>query len=140
MMQLLPIPTTDDAIKQSMPHWFPFLEHISKRSKESILELYDHVMKKEIQPIVIWDEHKQKVVALLGMSYRSRGKDIIAEWVWMTGTGYKQWQHLLPELERYVKEHVGCNVIRPVCRPGWSRAVLGKCGYKTTHYVMEKPL
>jgi hypothetical protein len=73
------------------------------------------------------------------MQFRKRGNDLIGEICWLTGRGMKEWQHLLPQMEKYLKEHKGCVEIRPICRPGWSR-LLKQRGYKTTHYVMEKKL
>jgi hypothetical protein len=138
-LRLIPIPTTPVYIKKSTPHWYPFLEGISRRSKQSVAELFAKVAGGDVQPILVWDEVAKKAVALVGMQYHRRGDDLIAEWVWMTGKGMKQWQGLLPELERYLKQHVGCAQIRPICRPGWSR-FLKTQGYRVTHYTMEKVL
>ena len=138
-MQLLPIPAEDKWINELFPHWFPFLPHIAKRSKEPIADLIVKIARHDVQPILIWDEDAKRAVALLGIRYHQRGDDRIAEWVWMTGTGMKQWTHLLGELERYLKEHEGVTEIRPVCRPGWSR-ILARNGYRLTHYTMEKQI
>ena len=76
---------------------------------------------------------------MLGIRYLRCNDDLIAEWIWMTGKGMKQWTHLLADLETYLTEHIGCAEIRPVCRPGWSR-LLKQRGYRITHYTMEKRL
>ena len=138
MMRLLPIPRADDTyINGLFPHWFPFLKYIAKRSKEPIADLVIKIWGHDVQPILIWDEDAKCAVAFLGIRYHQRGDDRIAEWVWMTGFHMKQWTHLLPELERYLREHEGVTELRPLCRPGWSR-ILSKNGYRITHYQMEK--
>jgi len=136
---LLPIPMTDKALRDTIPHWSQFLPNIAKRSKETVAELIAKVARKDVQPILIWDEDALRAVALLGIAYHKRGDDLIAELIWMTGKGREQWQHLLPELERYLKEHIGCAVIRPVCRLGW-KPFLKQHGYHETHVMMEKVL
>jgi hypothetical protein len=138
-MKLVPIPMTDEALARTAGHWSQFLPAIAKRSKETVLALLAKVERKDVQPILIWDEDNLRAVALLGIAYHKRGDDLIAEWVWMTGKDREQWQDLLPELERYLKEHIGCAVIRPVCRPGWM-PFLKQRGYKQTHVMMEKVL
>jgi len=121
------------------PHWYPFLQDISKRSKEPVKNLAAQILRKEVQPFLIWDEQAERAVALLGIRYLRCNDDLIAEWIWMTGKGMKQWTHLLADLETYLTEHIGCAEIRPVCRPGWSR-LLKQRGYRITHYTMEKRL
>lgn len=136
-MQLLPIPI--DRIEELYPLWSPFLPHIAKRSKDPITDLHALVNRREVQPILAWDEHEHKAVGLAGIRYILRGQDRIAQWCWMTGSNMKAWTHLLPELERYLSEHENCVEVQPVCRPGWSR-ILAKNGYKITHYTMHKTL
>jgi hypothetical protein len=138
-MRLLPVPMTDEHLQVWMPHWSPFLPAIAKRSKEPLRALLAKVAQKHVQPILAWDEQAKKAVALAGISYHRRGDDLIAEWVWMAGTDRADWVWLLPELERYLKEHVGCAAIRPICRPGWKK-FLQQYGYHETHVTMEKVL
>jgi hypothetical protein len=138
-LRLLPIPTTDEALQRTAAHWSQFLPGIAKRSKEPLHVLIAKVAQKHVQPILIWDEDAQKAVAMLGVAYHRRGDDLIGEIVWMTGSGREQWQHLLSDVERYLKEHVGCAVIRPVCRPGWKK-FLQQHGYHETHVTLEKVL
>ena len=142
-MQLLPIPVADEYIKRLMPYWAPFLPDIAKRSKEPVADLIARISRKDVQLFLIWDEDEDApanmAVAMLGVSYHRRGDDLIAVLEWTTGHGRTRWQGLLPELERYLKEHVGCKELRPVCRLGWFR-FLRQHGYKATHITMEKVL
>lgn len=138
-MKLVPIPLTDADLQLSMPHWLAFLPAIAKRSKEPITALLAKVVQKHVQPILAWDEDAKIAVAMAGIAYHRRGDDLIAEWVWMTGADRDAWTWLLPELERYLKEHVGCAVLRPVCRPGWKK-FLQQRGYHETHVTLEKVL
>lgn len=138
-MQLLPIPGDHDWLNNLFPHWSQFLPDIAKRTKETIDTLLGKIFRREVQPVLVWDEAEQKAVALLGVRYHMRGEDKIAELVWLTGKGMKQWTHLLADLERYLTEHEGVAEIRPICRPGWS-PFLKKHGYRITHYTLEKRL
>jgi hypothetical protein len=138
-VQFVPIPTTKEGVEENFPLWFPFLKDISKRSKEPITDLMRQVKFYDVQIALVWDEDNNKATALIGIRYFRRGDELIADIIWLTGRGMKQWTHLLPQMEKYLKEHVGCAIIRPICRPGWSRLIKSQ-GYKLTHYVMEKPL
>lgn len=130
---------TDEHLQRTAQHWAPFLPAIARRSKETVPALLAKVAQKHVQPILLWDEHKLVAVALLGIAYHRRGDDLIAELVWTTGHGRENWQELLSELERYLKDHVGVAVIRPICRPGWKK-FLQQHGYTLTHVTMEKVL
>ncbi len=136
-MHLVPIPTTEEHLRKTLPLWLPFLEGISRRSREPVRSLLDLVARHEVQVVLVCDDD-DKPVALAGVRRCLRGDDPIGEIVWLTGKGRETWQHLLPELERFLKD-TGCVVCRPVCRPGWSR-FLKQNGYKTTHIIMEKKL
>ena len=137
-MQFVPVPSTPDYLKAYAPHWLPFLPKISRRSKEAVADLFDQVMGGQVQVALVFDE-ANVAQALVGMRYTKRGDDRIGEVCWLTGSGARHWLDLLPEMERYLKEHMRCAVIRPVCRPGWARLIRGK-GYRVTHYLMEKTL
>lgn len=135
-MHLVPIPTTAEHVQGSAKHWVPFLTGIAKRSKEPVETLMLQVLNHEVQVILVWDG--EKAHALLGVRYCLRGEDRIGELVWLTGIARDAWQHLLSDLEEYLR-HVGCKECRPLCRPGWSR-LLKTHGYRMTHVVMEKVL
>jgi len=137
-MRLVPIPTTDEHLRGSARHWLPFLSGISRRSRESVEQLIDLISRREVQPVLVWDEVELKAVALAGVRFVMRGKEKIGEVVWLTGTGRKTWQHLLTDLEQYMRD-MGCVECRPVCRLGWAR-LLKQQGYKATHLTMEKKL
>ena len=138
-MRLIPVPLNDKAITDSAQHWLPFLPLIARRSKETVWALYDQVVNKQMRLVLVWDDDINRVVALVGVRMHMRGSDMIGEWLWMAGHGRQQWEHLLPELEELLRK-AGCVECRPLCRPGWARAVLKKHGYKITHIQMEKVL
>ena len=137
-MKLVPVPATTEYIEGTSQHWLPFLPMIAARTKETVEALNDRIRSKEVQVILIWDEEIGRAVALIGMRYHKRGDDVIAEWIWMTGHKRKTWEHLLPDLEQYLRDK-GCTECRPLCRPGWSR-ILKRAGYKLTHVQMERSL
>lgn len=135
-MHLVPIPVTQDALRRSEPIWFPFLASISNRSGEPVAVLYDRIMRGDVQPALIWDG--KQASALFGVRFYMQGTEKVAEWVWATGFGRKNWQHLLPDVEQWMRDE-GADICKPVCRPGWSKQ-LKENGYKTTHFIMEKRL
>lgn len=138
-MRLIPIPISDEALNETVDHWQPFLPLIARRSKESIATLRYRIYSKEMRLALVWNDDTSKADALVGVRLHMRGNDLIGEWLWMTGHGRKQWEHLLPDLEQMLRD-AGCVECRPLCRPGWARAVLQKAGYRITHVQMEKVL
>jgi hypothetical protein len=137
-VQLVPIPTTDEQIRAHAPHWVPFVREIAQHSGEYFDDLVGFVLRHQIQVILIWNEDTQKADALIGLRCVKHGDDIVGELVWLTGRGMKQWVHLRPTLERYLKD-IGCTICRPICREGW-KPTLKEAGYKLTHITMEKRL
>lgn len=137
-MQFVPIPTTFENLKRTFPVWWPFLAKISRRSKEPVGDLLAQIAKHEVQIALAWDESTEKARALVGMRFLRRGDDLIGEIIWLAGGGMREWRHLLPQMEQYLKD-MGCAEIRPVCRLGWSRFLKSR-GYKATHMTMEKVL
>jgi hypothetical protein len=133
-MHFMPLQFED--LTRLFPLWWPFLDNISKRSKEPIEQLEAAIKQREVQVALVWDGSKAH--ALVGLRFVQRGTDTIGEIVWLTGKGMKQWQYLLPEMEQYLRDR-GCVEIRPICRPGWARLLKPK-GYRITHYVMERKL
>ena len=136
-MQFVPIPTDVNELYRLRSIWGPFIPGITRRSGESEQELFDQIINGRVQIGLVWDG--KQAHALIGILYRKSGHELVGEVHWVTGFGVKDWQHLLPELERYLKQQVGCTVIKPICRPGW-KPLLKKAGYKQTHVMMEKRL
>ena len=138
-MHFVPIPTTEKALRDSSQHWLPFLPMIAKRSKESIEQLLDRIVSGYTEIALIWDDDKVEAQALIGIQYVKCGDELVGEITWTAGRGMREWEHLVSEVERYLRERMHCAIMRPVCRPGWSR-MMKNHGYRTTHYVMEKRL
>jgi len=145
-MRFVPIPTPrtgqaveDTELWKTRAHWMPFMPRIAARSDETLGELIDHVRSGRVQLGVVFDTETQTTHAVIGMVYRILGREHVGEVHWVTGWGAKDWQHLLPQLEKYLKEHKGCTKIKPICRPGW-QPLLKVHGYKRTHVMMEKRL
>lgn len=137
-MKLLPIPTDPKYLQATAPHWYPFLERIAQRSGEPVNDLLDQIGRLVVQPILAWDDEKNEATALSGIRRCFVGDSLMGDLVWMTGGNRETWQHLLDDLEHYLKED-GCIKCRAACRPGWSR-FLKQRGYKMTHIFMEKNL
>ncbi len=139
MMHFVPIPTTHEHLRASSRHWLPFLEKISKRSHESVEEMLDQIAAGLVHLALVWNDETKTACALLGMQFRKNGDDLVGEIHWLTGRGMKEWRTLLPELKAYLKTHVGCTVIKPICRPGWEPYLKAE-GFKKTHIMMEMRL
>src|SRR5215831_6896334 len=98
------LPLKAQPVGQLGPIWLPFLPRIAARSTETEDELLDLVLTGQMQIGIVWDDEKKQARALLGMQYRKAGGELIGEVHWGTGFGVKDWQHLLPQLEAYLKQ------------------------------------
>ncbi len=112
----------------------PLLERITNEPLESLIS---QIVNFQVGIALIWDGAAAR--ALVGIEYKNLGDTRVADIRWVVGKRVKGWRHLLGELEKYLKEHEGCAVIRPICDPRWA-SFLKERGYKITHYCMEKPL
>src|SRR6266496_5323278 len=140
VMRFVPIPTTYEDLGRSAPLWLPLVEKLSKRrGGETLSDILSLIKNFQVQIGLIWDEENNRAPLLLGWEFKRSGDELIAELRWAVGGGIEQWFHLLPEVERYFKEHVKCTIVRPFPRPGWAPRLKAH-GYKTTHLVMEKRL
>jgi len=141
-VNLVPIPTTPEYIHATYHLWSPFLPDIAKRSIWSIEDLLTKLCKIEVQPVLVVDEATP--VALLGISFVKDGEELVGELVWLTGRQRHEWQHLVAELERYLRD-MRCVKCRPICRRGWQK-FLEAHGYERIgsnddrHVIMEKVL
>jgi hypothetical protein len=136
-LRLVPIPLSQEALRMAWPLWSPFLPSIAKRTKMSVVTLVRQVRLYEVWLTLIVDD-KDKPVALLGTRLHLREDVKVAEIIWATGKNYRAWIHLLPEFEQLLIQS-GAKECRPICRPGWMKA-LQKYGYRVTHLQMEKSL
>ena len=145
MLRFVPIPTPNLGaenpcayIDGSRRHWEPFLGKISRRSKESVEVLLNKIYTGTLQLGLVWSDDEKKAYAVLGFQYRKEGDDLICEIVHLTGRGFKEWKHLLPQLHRYMKD-TNCAGVKTYCRLGLERFLEGG-GYKKTHVIMEHRL
>lgn len=139
-MRLLPIPCTDEYLEKTQSHWMPLLEKVSRGcTGESMDELLRLVWGHFVQIILAWDEEKNQARALVGVRYVMRGKDKIAEIIWSSDRHRDEFGSLLPELEQFLRDHMGCAVSRPIPRMAWTK-MLARHGYRMTHAIMEKDL
>jgi hypothetical protein len=141
-MQFVPIPHVH--LGQLASFWIPFVERVAKRSGRDFDDLQREVMSGEVIVCLAWDENAKEAKAAGGIRPVVRGKDRVAEIVWLTGHDMKSWVHLFPQLERFVSDPVeigglGCTIVKPIVRPGWSK-ILKTHGYRVTHAVMEKQI
>jgi len=138
LLHLVPIPITQECLTATSSHWMPFLPSIARRSKQTVSELIRQAVRGEVRMTLVWEDTTDKAQALVGVRMHMRGPDLIAEIVWATGRDHKAWIDLLPELEAMLKQ-AGAVECRPICRPGWSKALKAR-GYRLTHLQMEKVL
>lgn len=135
-MRLIPVPITDEALKNLAPLWLPFLPRIAQRSHESVPDLFGQIVRHEVRLVLVMDGDKAR--ALVGVRVHQMNGKSCGDIIWTAGFGREQWQILLPEFEQMLRD-AGCVMCRPICRPGWSRH-LKQHGYRLKHIIMEKPL
>ncbi|MBQ0820730.1 hypothetical protein KBI52_10985 [Microvirga sp. HBU67558] len=115
-----------------------FLPAISKRGRIPVEQLWEQLRSGEVQAHIVWDTAKETAVALAGTCVVIRGERRIGEIVWCTGKDrHDWWFHLLTQLETHLREHLGCEGFKVVCRPGWKKHCQ-ELGYRLTHIVMER--
>jgi hypothetical protein len=134
-MQLVPIPTTSEYLNGTFHLWSPFIPAIASRSPWSTDELLGKVSRHEVQLVLIWDDNR--VIALLGITIVEDNGERVGELSWVTGKARQDWQHLLAELEAYLRDHVRCRRCRPISRPGW-RKLLAANGYRHVGYSRDR--
>lgn len=135
MLHLVPIPP--DCLQQMREIWWPYIVRISERDRCDPAEKERMLFAGEAQAFLIWEPEKQKVHAFLGVRYMLRGRDRVADLIWLTGENRAAWAHLFGELETYLREHQGCKAIKAIARPGWTKHLITN-GYRETHRVFEK--
>jgi N-acyl-L-homoserine lactone synthetase len=140
-MRLVPIPPTADYLKatEAKWNWTRLLPHIAKRGGTPLPELIRQAETGETHIVLIIDEADDSATALIGIRFGIGINGPVAFLVWTTGRNMKAWIHLLPDLERYLKEHQGVTQVKPICRRGW-RPMLEAAGYRLTHICMEKDI
>lgn len=135
MIVLVPIPT--DLLGPWQNVWFPFLEQIAQRSRNSIPELMGHIVSNEIHIHLAWEPETKTAHALAGTRIILRGGNRVGELVWATGSGRKHWLPLLADLESYHRDHLGCVGMNAIARRGWLKDLRAR-GYRITHLTFEK--
>lgn len=138
MMRFAPIPTKENHLLHFKPQWWPLLQKIEQRG-ESLEVLLQKIDKGLLQLCMAWDDETEKAKGLLGIQYRKEGEDMIAELVHLTGEDMEMWKPLLPELHKFLKDHVGCACVRATVRRGLA-PWLADQDYKVTKYIMEHRL
>lgn len=133
------VPIPPDNAAGSAPLWFPFLEKISKRSRIPVEQLTEEILTGLVQVHIAWEPDAKQARGLAGTRIMSAGTEKIFEFVWCAGEGASDWFHLIADIERYAKEHLGCSRFHAIARPGWSRG-LKERGYRMTHIVFEKDI
>lgn len=134
-MILVPIPTPD--VGKAAPIIDTFLPSIARRGRVPVAMLWDELRNGETQAHVVWDAKNKQAAALIGTRIVLRGERRLGELSWCTGAARGQWFELITQLETYMRDHLQCEGIKAVCRPGWSKELKGK-GYRLTHLIMEK--
>lgn len=134
-MKLVSIPTAD--VGKAGPLIDLFLPSIARRGRVPVDQLRAELLTGETQAHIVWNPESQQAVALIGTRIILRGERRLGELSWCTGQGRHDWFDLITQLETYMRDCLGCEGIKAVCRPGWSKQLKAK-GYRLTHLIMEK--
>ena len=132
---LVPIPRDHLAVTASV--WLPLVGRIAKRSRNRLAELVHQIASGEVMIHLAWDDGAREARALAGTRLFLRGGRPVAELVWCTGGGRKDWLPLLVDLENYHREAFGCTAMNAVARFGWMKELKAR-GYRPTHVILEK--
>lgn len=137
MIVHIPIPT--EYVRHTAHVWLPFVERIVRRSKNSIPEMVFQIERGDLLVHLAWDPDAKRAHALgLTHIFLQGGKRVgVLAFHW--GRDRRKWEHLLPEIEQYHKNYLGCSKFHIHAPLYWERP-LEQCGYKTTHHIMEKEL
>jgi hypothetical protein len=127
-VQFIPLPTTREYLIPTAPIWGPFLwkqaRHEGRDPRELLEEVWDGG--DDSPPVtqlhLIRDEETRHVPAVLATQVTMRGDKRVGVLHWISGGNPKAWLHLIPEGERYLREHLGCIAVTGTPRKGWARA------------------
>jgi hypothetical protein len=145
-VKLVPIPTIPELIERSAPLWEPFLQRVAKREKRPFDELAQEIRDEKTQVLFAWDEGANKPVAALGAQITEEDGKRLGVLHWVAGMNREAWLDLLPDVERYFREHLRCYSLFGAPRKGWTES-LHERGYailphptNTKQILVEKDL
>ncbi len=128
-MIYLPIPTTQEKIRETAPIWGPFLLRQAKFEGRDPAEMAKEIWGEVTQTHLAVDEETKRVSAVLATQIISRGPDLVGVLHWLSGDNPKLWFGLIEQVERYFREHIGAVAMIGEPRKGWSR-LLRRAGYQ----------
>lgn len=134
---LVPIPPGN--LEETKYIWWPYVASISERDKCDPDVKVEMLQRGEVQACIIWDADTKKPMAFLGVQFVLRGKDRMAQLVWLAGENRAAWVHLFRDLEIYLRDKQGCKALRAIARPGWEKHLKAN-GFRETHRVFDKEL
>ena len=131
------VPVPRESVAETAAVWLPFVQRIAARTRCGVAQHCAEIESGQVQLHLAWAPDELRALALAATNMEVRGSDKIAVLVWCTGSMRELWLPLLDDIERYVRQHLGCAGIKAYARPGWSK-ILKQRGYRLTHVVMEK--
>ena len=114
-----------------------YLGSIADSFECSFGQLVENIMSDHLQMHVALNANGVHAVAITAIVPRYDG-ETNCQLLGCSGDQAIEWRHLIVDLEEWARR-LGCRMMQPVARRGWSKS-LGKYGYRTTHYVLEKVL
>ena len=126
-----------DGIDDVWPYVLPFIEQAMDRSHyDKPEDVYIALDKGTAQLWLAAKGGDIEAVCVTQIQFNAKGADCS---IWIcTGHDRQDWQHHLAEIEAWAK-HEGCNMMRHMARPGWTR-ILKPMGYAMTHVLLEKEI
>ena len=135
--RLVHVPIPHQYVVRSAVVWLPFIDRIAKRTRCSVIEHVAEIERGDVLLHLAWHPQEKQAYAIAGTRLFLRAGKPVARIVWLWGRQRKLWQPLLPVLEDYHRDVLGCVGMAIDAPPYWRSALEG-VGYTATHYIMEK--
>ena len=135
--RLVHVPIPREHVVGTALTWLPFIERIAKRTRCSVVEHVAEIERGDVLLHLAWEPEEKQAYALAGTRIFLRAGKPFARIVWLWGRARQHWQPLLPVLEQYHCDTLGCVGMAIDAPPYWQRALESE-GYRTTHHIMEK--
>lgn len=137
LIRFVPIPP--GRIEETRHRWLPLVAVQSKKMGEDMFRMIDMIESGDVNIAFAWDEADRRAIAFIGWRVLKLHKQRVGEIIWLAGSDMKLWEPLIPEGERFFREHEKCTSLRIQGRNGWERALSSR-GYRKTAVILERSI
>ena len=108
---------------------------VNRSGEMDVNDVLKALLKRDMQ---LWLAVDEEVYAICVTEIQLLPKKKICQIVYLTGRERWRWERMILIIEAWARE-AGCEVLKPITRPGWERD-LSSFGFRKTHVVLEKAL